>query len=124
MTYESFKTFKTKLLTFFSNEVIECNYKIGEYTVDLYFPEYNIVVPIYKVNDEILNVKTFRKNTNCMLINVNLDKHHLDSFVEIIKIKNSLFNVIKNKLSNNDELITRLSSKIKQIHDTFLAFNC
>ena len=124
MTYESFKTFKTKLLTFFSNEVIKCNYKIGEYTVDLYFPEYNIVVPIYKVNDEILNVKTFRKNTNCMLINVNLDKHHLDSFVEIIKIKNSLFNVIKNKLSNNDELITRLSSKIKQIHDTFLAFNC
>ena len=59
-----------------------------------------------------------------MLINVNLDKHHLDSFVEIIKIKNSLFNDIKNKLSNNDELITRWSSKIKQIHNTFLAFNC
>ena len=30
-----------------------------------------------------------------MLINVNLDKHHFDSFVEIIKIKNILFNVIK-----------------------------
>ena len=27
------------------------------------------------------------RNTNCMLINVNLDKHHFDSFVEIIKIK-------------------------------------
>ena len=43
-----------------------------------------------------------------MLTNVNLDKHHFDSFVEIIKIKNSLFHVIKHKLSNNDKLITRL----------------
>ena len=58
-----------------------------------------------------------------MLINLNLDKHHFDSFVEIIKIKNSLFNVIKNKLSNNDELITRLSGKIKEINNTFLEFN-
>ena len=48
-----------------------------------------------------------------MFINVNLDKNYFDSFVEIIKIKNYFFNVIKNKLSNNDELITRLSSKIK-----------
>ena len=40
-----------------------------------------------------------------MLINVNLDKHHFDSFVEIIKIKNSSFNVIKHKWSNNDKLI-------------------
>ena len=59
MVYESFKTFQTKLLTFFSNEVIECNYNIGEYTVDLYFPEYNITVQIYEVNDEILSVKSF-----------------------------------------------------------------
>ena len=59
MVYELFKTFQTKLLTFFSNEVIECNYNIGEYTVDLYFPEYNITVQIYEVNDEILNVKNF-----------------------------------------------------------------
>ena len=58
-----------------------------------------------------------------MLINLNLDKHHFDSFVEIIKIKNSLFNVIKNKLSDNDELITRLSGKIKEINNTFLEFN-
>ena len=122
--YESFKTFKTKLLTFFSNEIIECNYKIGEYTVDLYFPEYNIAVQIYEMNDEILNVKKFKKNTNCMLINVNLDKHHFDSFVEIIKIKNILFNVIKKTLFNNDELITRLSIKIKEIHSAFLEFNC
>ena len=41
-----------------------------------------------------------------MLINVNLDKHHFDSFAEIIKIKNSLFNVIKNKLYRNEKLIT------------------
>ena len=35
MVYESIKTFKTKLLTFFSNDIIECNYKTSEYTVDL-----------------------------------------------------------------------------------------
>ena len=59
MVYESFKTFKTKLLIFFSTKVIECNYNIGEYTVDYYFPEYNIAVQIYEVDDEILNVKKF-----------------------------------------------------------------
>ena len=105
-------------------KIIECNYKIVEYTVDLYFPEYNIAVQIYEMNDEILNVKNFLKNPNCMLINVNLDKHHFDSFVEIIKIKNILFNVIKKTLFNNDELITRLSIKIKEIHSAFLEFNC
>ena len=61
MTYESLKTFKTKLLTFFSNEVTECNYCIGEYTVDLYFSEYDIAVKIYELNEEILNVKKFLK---------------------------------------------------------------
>ena len=69
-------------------------------------------------------LKNLKKNTNCMLINVNLDKHHFDSFVEIIKIKNILFNVIQKTLFNNDELITRSSSKIKEIHSTFLEFNC
>ena len=58
-----------------------------------------------------------------MLINVNLDKHHFDSFAEIIELKNFWFNVIKNKLSNNDKLIARLSCKIKEIHNTFLGFN-
>ena len=58
-----------------------------------------------------------------MLVNVNLDKHHFDSFAEIIKRKNALFNVIKNKLSDKDELITRLSSKIKEIHNTLLEYN-
>ena len=124
MPYESFKTFKIKLLTFFSNEIIESNYNIGDYAVDLYFPEYNIAVKIYELNEEILRVKNFEENTNCMLINVNLDKHHSDSFTEIIKIKNSLFNAIKNKLSENDKLITRLNSKIKDIHNTFVEFNC
>ena len=124
MPYESFKTFKTKLFTFFSNEIIESNYNIGDYAVDLYFPEYNIAVKIYELNEEILRVKNFEENTNCMLINVNLDKHHSDSFTEIIKIKSSLFNAIKNKLSENDKLITRLNSKTKDIHNTFVEFNC
>ena len=37
--------------------MIECKCKIGEYTVDLYFREYNIAAQIYEVNDEILDVK-------------------------------------------------------------------
>ena len=55
-----------------------------------------------------------------MLMNVNLNKHRFDSFAEIIKIKNSLFNVLKSKLSDNDISITRLNSKIKEIYDTLL----
>ena len=46
-----------------------------------------------------------------MLINVNLDKHHVGSFAEIIKIKNSLFNVIKNKLSKHEKLNFTLNDK-------------
>ena len=61
------------------------------------------------------------RNTDCMLINVNLDKHHFDSFAETIKIKNALFNVIKKKLSNNDKLIIKINSKIKEIRAIFLA---
>ena len=41
---------------------------------------------------------------------------------EIIKIKNSLFNVIKSKLSDNDRLITGWNSKIKEIYDTLLEY--
>ena len=51
MTYQSFKTLKTKLLTFFSNEIIDCNYKTNEYTVDIYFLEYNIAVQIHDVDE-------------------------------------------------------------------------
>ena len=43
-------------------------------------------------------LKIKKKNTNCMLINVTVDKHHFDYFTEIIKIKNYLFNVIKKKI--------------------------
>ena len=120
MTYQSFKTLKTKLLTFFSNEIIDCNYKTNEYTVDIYFLEYNIAVQIHDVDEEMWLVKEFAENANCMLMNVNLNNHRFDSFAEIIKIKNSLFNVIKSKLSDNDRLITGLNSKIKEIYDTFL----
>ena len=120
MTYQSFKTLKTKLLTFFSNEIIDCNYRINECTVDIHFVEYNIAAQIYDVDEEILRVKEFAENANCMLMNVNLNNHHFDSFAGIIKIKNPLFNVIKSKLSDNDRLITGLNSKIKEIYDTFL----
>ena len=76
------------------------------------------------MNGDILNAKNFFKNTNCMLINVNLDKHHFDTFTEIIKIKNSLFNVTKIKLTQKEKLITRLSSIIKEIHCTLSDLNC
>ena len=72
------------------------------------------------MDEDILRVKEFEKNTNCVLINVNLNKKHFDSFTEIIKIKNSLIVVIKNKLSDNEKLIARLNHKIKRIHDTSL----
>ena len=92
--------------------------------MDLHFPKYNIPCKRYEVNGDILNVKKNQKNANSMLINVNLDKRHFDTFTEIIKIKNSLFNVIKIKLSQKEKLITRLSNKIKEIHCTLLKFNC
>ena len=46
-------------MNIFSYEIIECNYKIDENTVHLYFPEYNIAFPIYQLNEEILKVKKF-----------------------------------------------------------------
>ena len=46
-------------MNIFSYEIIECSYKIDENTVHLYFPEYNIAVPIYELNEEILKVKKF-----------------------------------------------------------------
>ena len=72
------------------------------------------------MDEDILRVKEFVEITNCMLININLNKHPFDSFTKIIKIKNSFLNVIKNKLSDNDKLMTRLNSKIKEIYDTLL----
>ena len=80
MAYESFKRFKTKLLSFFSYEIIHYNYRINQCIVDIYFPEYNIVVQICDVDEYILRVKEFEKDAKCMLINVNLNKQHFDSF--------------------------------------------
>ena len=120
MIYELFKTFKTKLLKVFSHEMIHCNYRINQYTVDIYFSEYNIVVQIYDVDEDILRVKEFEENTNHMLIHVNLNRDHFHSFAEIIKVKNSLIDEIKNKLFDSEKLITRLNNKIKELHDTTL----
>ena len=72
------------------------------------------------MDEDILRVKEFEKNTNCVLINVNLNKKHFDSFTEIIKISNSLIDIIKNKLSDNEKLIARLNHKIKRIYDISL----
>ena len=100
MTYESFKTFKTKLLTYFSNEIIHCNHKINEYTVDIYFPEYNILVQIYDADEDILRSKEFEKSASCKLIKINLNRPPFNSFAEIIKVKTYLINVIQNKSSD------------------------
>ena len=112
MAYESFKIFKTKLLTFFSYEIIHYNYRINQCIVDIYFPEYNIVVQICDVDEYILRVKEFEKDAKCMLINVNHNKQHFDSFTERIDIKIFLIDVIKNKLSDNEKLIARLNNRI------------
>ena len=55
-----------------------------------------------------------------MLININLKKHHFDSFTEIIKIKHLMFNVIKNKLWQHEKLNFTLNNKLKKVHDIFL----
>ena len=54
-----------------------------------------------------------------MLINVNLHKHQFDSFTEIIKIKNSLFNVIKNKLSKQKKSNFTLNEELKNYTTSF-----
>ena len=60
----------------------------------------------------MLRVKEFEKDANCMLINVNHNKQHFDSFTERIDIKIFLIGVIKNKLSDNEKLIARLNNRI------------
>ena len=39
-----------------------------------------------------------------MLLNINLEKNHFDSFAEIIKIKNFLVDAFKNRLCDSEEL--------------------
>ena len=58
------KKFRTKLLAFFSNKIIHCDYKINANIVDIYFPEYNIAVEIYDNNQDILCVNEFKKYNN------------------------------------------------------------
>ena len=70
------------------------------------------------MDEDILRVKEFEGNINHMLIHVNLNRDHFHSFAEIIKMKNSLIDVIKNKLFDSEKLITRLNNKIKELHDT------
>ena len=67
--------------------------------------------------------QNLKKNTNCMLINVNLHKHQFDSFTEIIKIKNSLFNVIKNKLSKQKKSNFTLNEELKNYTTSFQNIN-
>ena len=122
MTYEPFETFKSKLLTFFSNEIIHCNHEINKDTVDIYFSEYNIVVQVYDGDEDKLGLKEFEKNTRCMPLNINLNRPRFDSFAEIIKIKTYLIDMIKNKSSDNETLITRLNNNIKKIHDNSLEY--
>ena len=119
MTYESIKTFRTKLLTFFSNEIIHCDYNINENIVHIYFPEYNIAVEIYDNNQDILCVNEFKKYNNWMLININLNKPCFNAYTEIGKIRNSLSDVIKNKIFHSDKTISSLNCKIK-IHDILI----
>ena len=114
------KKIRTKLLTFFSNEIIHCDYKINENIVHIYFPEYNIAVEIYDNNQDILCVNEFKKYNNWMLININLNKPCFNAYTEIAKIRNSVSDVIKNKIFDNDKTISSLNCKIKRIHDTLL----
>ena len=86
--------------------------------INIWYVLIYIVVQIYDA--DILSVKEFEKNTNCMLINIHINRPHFDSFTEITKIKNYLFNVIKNKLFDSEKLIARLNNKIKETHDISL----
>ena len=55
-----------------------------------------------------------------MLLNINLEKHHFDSFAEIIKIKNSLVVALKNRLCDSEKLNFTLNDELKKMHFIFL----
>ena len=86
--------------------------------INIWYVLIYIVVQIYDA--DILSVRECEKNTNSMLINIHINRPHFDSFTEITKIKNYLFNVIKNKLFDSEKLIARLNNKIKETHDISL----
>ena len=54
----------------------------------------------------------FQKDANCMVINVNHNKQHFDSFTKTIDIKIFLIDLIKNKWSDNEKFIARLNKRI------------
>ena len=55
-----------------------------------------------------------------MLLTINLEKHHFNSFAEIIKIKNSLVDVLKNRLCDSEKLNFTLNDELKKMHVIFL----
>ena len=55
-----------------------------------------------------------------MLLNINLEKHHFDWFAEIIKIKNSLVDALKNRLCDSEKLSFTLNDELKKTHVIFL----
>ena len=55
-----------------------------------------------------------------MLLNINLEKHHFDSFAEIIKIKNSLVDALKDRLCDSEKLNFTLNDELKKMHVIFL----
>ena len=55
-----------------------------------------------------------------MLLNINLEKHHFDWFAEIIKIKNSLVDALKNRLCDSEKLNFTLNDELKKTHVIFL----
>lgn len=62
----------------------------------------------------------FKKYNNWMLISINLNKPCFNAYTEIAKIRNSVSDVIKNKIFDNDKTISSLNCKVKRIHDTLL----
>ena len=55
-----------------------------------------------------------------MLLNINLEKHNFDWFAEIIKIKNSLVDALKNRLCDSEKLNFTLNDELKKTHVIFL----
>ena len=49
--------------------------------INIWYVLIYIVVQIYDA--DILSVKEFEKNTNCMLINIHINRPHFNSFTEI-----------------------------------------
>ena len=55
-----------------------------------------------------------------MLISIDLNKPCFNAYTEIAKIRNSVSDVIKNKIFDNDKTISLSNCKIKRIHDILI----